>query len=116
MASLNARITQEGTLSGSMTPRAVMSGRMTARSTLRGRLSPSGVLCGVLSASKGLSGTLTIAAGSIPSYHGETEVTPSNVVQIIECGGLVVPSNIIVDAIPSNYGLIAWDGVTLSVS
>ena len=116
MVALHGYLSSEGKLSGSASVGITIKGKLSRKPILNGKISPSGVLSGKISASKQLHGTLTIAAGDIPSYHGETEITPSNAVQIIECGGLVVPSNIIVDAIPSNYGLIAWDGVTLSVS
>ena len=89
---------------------------MKASQTLRGRLSPSGVLHGAIAAQFVLSGALTIAAGAAPAYHGPTKFVPGDAMQIVECAGLVIPSNIIVDAIPSNYGKIGWNGVTLSVS
>ena len=116
VATLRGYLSSEGKLSGSASAGVTIKGKLSRKQVLKGQVSPSGVLTGKVSASKHLKGILTIAAGDIPSYHGETEIVPSNIVQIIECGGLVVPSDIIVDAIPSNYGLIEWNGVTLSVS
>jgi hypothetical protein len=113
---IEGHISPSGNLSGAISPRAVLSGKMKASQTLRGRLSPSGVLCGAIAAQFVLSGTLTIATGTAPAYHGPTEFVPGNAVQIVECAGLVMSSNVVVDAIPSNYGLIGWNGVTLSVS
>lgn len=49
-------------------------------------------------------------------YTGATTVTPTQSVQVLETEGLVVPANIIINPIPSNYGLITWDGSTLTVS
>ena len=49
-------------------------------------------------------------------YTGTTTVTPTLGVQVLETSGLVVPANIIINPIPSNYGLITWDGSTLTVS
>ena len=49
-------------------------------------------------------------------YSGPTEVTPSNETQTLETQDKVVLSNIVVNPIPSNYGLITWNGVALTVS
>lgn len=54
--------------------------------------------------------------GSGKKYKGETVITPTRETQVLETGGLYVPSNIIVNPIPKNYGLISWNGVTLTVS
>ena len=81
---------------------------------LKGTLSVSGGLSCSLS-SKPITGELTIA-GSIPSYHGETEITPSDETQTVQCAGLMMSENITVNPIPSNYGRISWNGVTLTVS
>ena len=49
-------------------------------------------------------------------YTGATTVTPTQGVQVLATEGLVVPTNIIINPIPSNYGLITWNGSTLTVS
>ena len=49
-------------------------------------------------------------------YTGEYTVTPSQEQQILETDGLLMDGNVIVNPIPSNYGLITWDGSTLMVS
>lgn len=49
-------------------------------------------------------------------YEGETEITPSEEDQILQTDGKMVPTNITIHAIPSNYGLITWDGHKLTVS
>lgn len=83
-------------------------------SILTGKLSATGVLTGTVNADASLAGSLTIA-GSIPSYHGIFDITPGDAPQIVECSGLLMPQNIIVNPVPSNYGRIEWDGVSLSV-
>lgn len=50
------------------------------------------------------------------AYSGRTTITPTNQPQVLETAGLVVGSNITVNPIPSNYGLITWNGSTLTVS
>lgn len=52
----------------------------------------------------------------LPTYTGPTVVTPSNEQQVLETADHVVMNNIIVNPIPKNYGLITWDGVSLTVS
>ena len=81
---------------------------------LTGSLSVSGQLSCSLS-SVPLSGELTIA-GSVPSYRGETEIIPSDEIQTLQCAGLMMSENITITPIPSNYGRISWNGITLTVS
>lgn len=50
------------------------------------------------------------------AYAGQTVVTPTQSEQVLATAGLVVAENIIINPIPSNYGLITWDGSTLTVS
>lgn len=50
------------------------------------------------------------------AYEGATEVTPSAEEQVLLTGGLFVTDHITVKPIPSNYGLITWDGSTITVS
>lgn len=87
---------------------------MAGCAVLTGKLSATGVLQGAVSAEASLAGALTIA-GSVPSYHGSCEITPGDVPQIVECSGLLMPQNIVVNPVPSNYGRIDWDGISLSV-
>lgn len=48
-------------------------------------------------------------------YTGEYTFTPSNETQTIETADKTLTQNIIINPIPSNYGLIEWDGQTLTV-
>lgn len=50
------------------------------------------------------------------TYTGETEVTPSEEIQILYTEGKLVVSNITINPIPNNYGLITWTGSHLIVS
>ena len=50
------------------------------------------------------------------TYHGETTITPTTEEQIIPVGGLMVAEDITVNPSPQNYGLITWNGNTLTVS
>ena len=46
-------------------------------------------------------------------YTGPTEVTPNNTTQILPTSGLVVSTDIVVNPIPSNYGLVSYNGFYL---
>lgn len=51
-----------------------------------------------------------------PLYTGSIEVTPSAERQILPTINRTVTDNIVINPIPSNYGLITWNGSTLTVS
>lgn len=84
---------------------------------LTGRLTSSGQLSGFLSAAKGISGLLTIpSAVDVETYDGSYEFTPTADTQTIEIEQKMATANIIINPIPSNWGLITWNGATLTVS
>ena len=94
-----------------------MDGALTAVGTLIGSLSVTQGLSGELSADASLNGTLTTAEQiHIPAYAGDYEITPTSETQTIPINGLLAARDITVNPIPSNYGLITWDGSTLTVS
>lgn len=49
-------------------------------------------------------------------YTGPAEIIPSQETQILNTTNKVLLKDIIVKPIPSNYGLITWNGSTLTVS
>ena len=49
-------------------------------------------------------------------YEGDYEFTPSDTAQTIEIANERAISNITINPIPSNYGLVTWNGSTLTVS
>lgn len=49
-------------------------------------------------------------------YEGETEITPTQDTQTLRTSGLLMPVDIVINPIPQNYGLITWNGSTLTVS
>ena len=83
---------------------------------LSGRLSATGGLSGRLSGAGGLSGHLSIGSSQVTPYSGATEFTPTDSPQTIEAAGFLFTENITINPIPSNYGLITWNGATLTVS
>ena len=55
------------------------------------------------------------AAVSLPDT-GAYEVTPSAEAQTLSVGGTTPLNDIVVNPIPSNYGLITYNGSTITVS
>ena len=51
-----------------------------------------------------------------PTYTGPTVITPTQETQTLQTMMKTVTENIIVNPIPSNYGLITWNGSVLTVS
>ena len=49
-------------------------------------------------------------------YTGSYTVTPSSVTQTLDTANKTMVTNVTINPIPSNYGLITWDGSTLTVS
>ena len=51
-----------------------------------------------------------------PAYEGPYEVTPGPEAQTLSTKHLRMTDDVVVGAIPQNYGLITWNGSTLTVS
>ena len=49
-------------------------------------------------------------------YTGQTAVIPSDTRQILPTAGTLLTQDITIEPIPQNYGLITWNGSTLTVS
>lgn len=59
-------------------------------------------------------GNAVIGAGT--PYSGEYEATPTQSTQVFETKDKVMTSNFVVNPIPSNYGLITYNGYDITVS
>lgn len=59
---------------------------------------------------------IKVTEHDLPVYTGETEITPSEDTQVLQTANKTVVQDIIINPIPSNYGLITWNGSTLTVS
>lgn len=57
-----------------------------------------------------------ITENASPPYAGDYLVTPTTTEQVLMTGGTYLKDHIHVAAIPSNYGLIGWNGSVLTVS
>lgn len=49
-------------------------------------------------------------------YRGDYTLTPSTSTQVIPMKGKTALADITINPIPSNYGLITWDGSAITVS
>lgn len=84
---------------------------------LHGTLTSPGTISGFLSGGQTIAGSLTIPSAVLPpSYAGPYEVTPTSGTQTLETDSLYMRGNITINPISSNYGLITWNGSTLTVS
>ena len=49
-------------------------------------------------------------------YTGDYTITPSAETQTLQTNNLRMTDNITIEPIPQNYGLITWNGSTITVS
>lgn len=69
-------------------------------------------------------GTLGIGTGTLIArdyverdpFTGDYEITPSSETQTLLTKNLRMTDNVTINPVPSNYGLITWDGSTITVS
>lgn len=84
---------------------------------ITGSISAVGSVTGTLSVQAGLTGTITVPERITPGiYEGEYIVTPTAEAQRLETAGMMMREDVVIGAIPQNYGLIAWNGSILTVS
>ena len=81
------------------------------------------VLQGLASLSASLTGQASLSVDmTIPKvvqtnpFVGSYEYTPTQETQTILINGLRATDDITINPIPNNYGLITWDGSTITVS
>lgn len=76
-----------------------------------------GGLTAELSGDAVLSGELSVPeAVAVEEYAGPYVYSPGAEPQTVEISGMRATQNIIIEAVPQNYGLITWNGSTLTVS
>lgn len=61
-------------------------------------------------------GGFAVVREALPAYDGPMEVTPGGVPQVLLTTGKSLYSDIVVNPVPPNYGLITWDGTIITVS
>lgn len=60
--------------------------------------------------------TVRTYGGEVDFFRGDYEYTPTQGTQVVNITGLLATQNITINPIPSNYGLIGWNGSVLTVS
>ena len=114
---MNGTISPVGQMRGTLTPVSALSGALTAAASLSGAISQASQIRGSLTPQGTLSGLLTIpVAVNVDVYEGPTEFTPTQQTQTISIQYKTAMQDITINPIPSNYGLITWNGSTLTVS
>lgn len=84
---------------------------------IKARLNGLGSLTAALAGKSQMAAKLqALDAIETPPFTGDYEYTPTNAEQTIEIGGLRAVSNITINPIPQNYGLISWNGSIITVS
>ena len=95
----------------------MLSGDASVTAHLEATLSGSSYIDGVLQGAGSLVGEIT--AGSctdVEAYTGSYEVIPTQYEQTLQTQDKLMTDNVRVLPIPSNYGLITWNGSVLTVS
>lgn len=59
---------------------------------------------------------IPVRVSDAPAYEGPYEVSAAGWAQVLPTAGHVMAADLTIRPIPSNYGLIGWDGSTLTVS
>lgn len=104
-------------IQATISQKAAISGTISAKAALTGSIAANKSITGTLSAKKRLTGQLTIpkVIGMDP-YQGEYRITPNRQTQTLNTSGKYLQNNVVVEAIPSNYGLITYNGSEITVS
>lgn len=90
---------------------------MTDLVKITGELSINENMAGSLADQEQITGDMGVPEIVRPAaYTGEYNVTPTQETQTLPTDGLCMTDNITINPIPSNYGLITWNGTTLTVS
>ena len=90
---------------------------MNVYGTITGTLSTPIHIEGVLASDSKIQGTLTIPSAILPpAYTGEYTFTPSTELQVAEVKEKWLTNNITIEPIPNNYGLITYNGTSITVS
>ena len=58
----------------------------------------------------------TIYRDERPAYDGPYTVTPGAEAQTLETNGKRMTADVVVEAIPNNYGLVEWNGSFIRIS
>lgn len=114
---LSGSLTSTQTIQGALNTAQTIQGTLSTAQTIQGTLSATQTIQGALSKAKTIQGNITVPSAILPpSYEGEYTVTPSAETQTLNTDHLYMMDNITINPIPNNYGLITYNGVTITVS
>ena len=89
---------------------------MNVYGTISGTLSTPMRIIGTLAGAGKIIGTLTIPSSFANTYEGAYTFTPSEETQVVQTADLMLIDDLTINPIPSNYGLITYNGVSITVS
>lgn len=70
---------------------------------------------GSVAVTEALRASLTVPEFISVYYDGDYAITPSAEAQVLQVQGLAMRQDLTINPIPSNYGLITWNGSVLTV-
>ena len=78
-----------------------------------GYIIESGKINGNIRVGVSLTGSLSLG---VPTYNGPYSIIPSNETKTLSTRNKTLNQNITIEPIPSNYGLVTWNGSVLTIS
>lgn len=103
-----------GCLNGSINGTSILVGTINCDGCLSGNVNGTSNIVGKVSRTAEITGRLDLY--NPPTYHGGYEITPSEETQTLSTHGKLLESDVVVNPIPNNYGLITWNGSVITVS
>lgn len=88
---------------------------LTLKGQLTGTLTAQSHLSGRLAVAQGMSGILSPRLNA-SHYHGSYEFVPGDTDTTVHTSGQILSDDIVIKAIPSNYGKITWTGSAIIVT
>ena len=114
---INGVLASPAGISGQLHGTAAITGELSGRPSIFGAIKTERhVLTGRLSGIATLSGRITLPDIDAEIYTGDTDITPGSTARTLPTNGKMLLTDITVQPIPSNYGLITWNGSVLTVS
>lgn len=106
-----------GAVQGTLAPIGRLDGALADHGHMSCTLQAPESITAVLSGLMNMTAELTLPKGKAsPPFTGAYTYTPTQETQTIPIDGLKAIQDITIEPIPSNYGLITWNGSTITVS
>lgn len=114
---MQAELHTSGDIQATLVAVGAISAVLASAGSLSAALAGVGGIGCSLSSAAGLSAELSLPKGKASSpFAGPYIYTPTQDTQSIPIADMKATEDIIINPIPSNYGLITWNGSTLTVS